>query len=157
MSHGKFVTSPDGERWRVRRRWMDRPLPDLRKRFRDAGSEQSPIDAYDGFWTLDAIGDSGWTGVAIAIATFLFILVFLPLLGVAFELVIVLLIFASGVASRVVLGRPWTVEAINLGDGARSAAYEVKGFGRAGKAVDELAASLAASGPPDRLSGGRRI
>jgi hypothetical protein len=157
MRQGKLVTSPDGERWRVRRRWMDRPLPDVRKRFREAGSERSPIDAYDGFWTMDAIGESGWTGVAIAVAVVLFILVFLPLIGVAFELILVLLVFTSGLAGRIVLGRPWTVEAVNLGDSARSIAYGVKGFGKAGKAVDELATALAASGPPDRLSAGVRI
>jgi hypothetical protein len=136
---------------------MDRPLPDLRKRFREAREERSPIDAYDGFSVLDAIGDSGWAGIAIALAVLLLIVVFLPLLGVAFELILLLLVFFSGIAGRVVLGRPWTVEAVNVSDAERSVAYGVKGFRSAGHAAGELAASLAASGPPARLSRGERI
>ena len=136
---------------------MDRPLPDLRKRFREAREEQSPIDGYDGSSILDVAFDSGWAGVAIAVAVVLLILIFLPLLGVAFELVLLLLVFSSGIVGRVVLGRPWTVEAVNLGDGERSVAYGVKGFRRAGRAVEELTTALAASGPPDRLADGVRI
>lgn len=136
---------------------MNRPLPDLRKRFRDARKERSPIDAYDGSSILDVAFDSGWAGVAMAVAVVLFILVFLPLLGVALELVFLLLVFSSGILGRVVLGRPWRVEAVNLGDGERSVAYGVKGFCQAGRAAEELATSLAASGPPNRLSNGVQI
>lgn len=136
---------------------MDRPLPDLRKRFREAREERSPIDAYDGFSIFDVVDDSGWAGIAIAVGLVLLVLIFLPLLGVAFELVLLLLVFSSGIVGRVVLGRPWTVEAVNLGDGERTVAYGVKGFRRAGRAVEELATALSVSGPPDRLADGVRI
>jgi len=133
---------------------MDRPLPNLRKRFRKAREEGSPIDAYEGFSALDFIGDSGWAGLAIGLAVLLFLVIFLPLLGVAFELIVLLLIFSSGIVGRVVLGRPWTVEAINLDDGKRSIAFGVKGFRKAGRGTEELTTTLATSGPPDRLSEG---
>ena len=131
---------------------MDRPLPDLRKRFRKVGKETSPIDAYDGFSALSVIADSGWAGLAIGLAVLLLIVVFLPLLGVALELIVLLLIFSSGIVGRIVFGRPWTVEAINVDDGERSVAFAVKGFRKAGRGVEELATALAAAGPPDRLS-----
>jgi hypothetical protein len=133
---------------------MDRPLSNLRKRFRKARKETSPIHAYDGFSALDVIGDSGWAGLALGLAVLLLIVIFLPLLGVALELIVVLLIFSSGIVGRVVFGRPWTVEAINLDDDKRSIAFGVKGFRKAGRGVEELATILAAGGPPDRLSEG---
>ncbi len=67
-----------------------------------------------------------------------------------------MLLLGSGIFGRVILGRPWTVEAIDLDDGERSVAYAVKGFGRAGQAVEELSTALAADGPPARLTAGER-
>lgn len=135
---------------------MDRPLPNIRKRLREAGGERSPVDAFDGFSALDVVGDTGWAGLAIAVALVLIIVIFLPLLGVALELIALLLLFCSGIVGRVVLGRPWTAEAVNLDHGERSLALAVKGFRGAGRAAGELATVLAASGPPERLPGGER-
>jgi hypothetical protein len=78
------------------------------------------------------------------------------LIGVALELVLLLLLLTSGLFGRIVLRRPWTVEAIDLDDGERSLAFAVKGFGEAGRAVEELAATISASGPPEQLSSGQR-
>jgi hypothetical protein len=135
---------------------MDRGLPNLRERFRKNRDEPSPIDTVDGFHALDLLGDAGWAGLAIGAAIVLFIVILLPLLGVALELVFVLLLFSSGLIGRVVLGRPWTVEAIGLGDAERSVAYGIKGFRKTGRAVEELATALASDGPPERLSEGER-
>jgi len=135
---------------------MDRPLPSLRKQFRKAREERGPIDAYDGFSALDVIGDAGWPGLVLALVVLLLIVVFLPLLGVALELIVLLVLFGSGIVGRVVLGRPWTIEAINVDNGEQSVAFGVKGFRKAGRASAELAAALAATGPPARLSEGDR-
>ena len=156
MGESQVVTSPDGERWRIRRRWMDRGLPNVRKRFGKDREEATGLDALDAFSALDVIGDAGWAGLAIGVAVLLLVVILLPLLGVALELILLLLLFSSGLAGRVVLGRPWTVEAIDLDDGKRSVAYAVKGFRRASHAVDELATAIAASGPPERLAAGER-
>lgn len=78
------------------------------------------------------------------------------MIGLVLELLLLVLLLGSGIFGRVVLGRPWTVEAIDLDDGERSVAYAVKGFDRAGQAVEELSTALAADGPPERLTAGER-
>ncbi len=155
MATGRVVSSPDGDRWRVRRRWLNRGLPSLRKHVREAKEEVTASGTLDGLMTLDGIG-GGWAGAAIAGAVVVAVLVLLPLLGIALELIVLAVLLASGLAGRVVLGRPWTVEAKNLDDGERSVAYGVKGFRRAGEAAEELAGAIATSGPPERLAAGKR-
>jgi len=150
------VSSPDGDRWKVRRRWLNRGLPSLRKQVREAREERSPIDGFDGFMILDGATSGGWAGPAIAVAVLVVAIIFLPLLGIALELIVLAILFASGLIGRVLLGRPWTVEARNLDDGERSLAFGVKGFGAAGDAAEELASTISASGPPERLSAGER-
>jgi hypothetical protein len=66
------------------------------------------------------------------------------------------LLLVSGLLGRVVLRRPWTVEAIDLDDGERSVAFAVKGYRAAGLAVRELATTISASGPPRQLAQGTR-
>jgi hypothetical protein len=62
MEHGRIVTSPDGARWRVRRRWSNRPFPRPWKRWLRRDEEPSggwgwgsgwsdPFDACDGATT----------------------------------------------------------------------------------------------------------
>jgi hypothetical protein len=131
-------------------------MPSLRKHVREAKSERSPIDGFDGFAILDGASGVGWAGLAIGVAVLLLVVVFLPLLGVALELIVLSVLFVSGLVGRVVLKRPWIVEAIDLDDGERSVAFGIEGFRRAGLAVDELARSLSADGPPERLSAGER-
>jgi len=131
-------------------------MPSLRKRFRETKEERSPIDGFDGLMILDGAASTGSTGLAIGVVAALLVIVFLPLLGVALELVLLLALLGSGIFGRLVLGRPWTVETINLDDGKHSVAYAVKGFRRAGQAAQELATALAAGGPPERLVTGER-
>jgi hypothetical protein len=158
MGQGKDVTSPDGDRWRVRRRWMDRAMPNVRKRFRRNRKESEDGPLLDSFFVPDALDGLGGIAIAIGLAVFavIVIIVLLPLIGLLLELLLVVLLLCSGIVGRVLLGRPWTVEAIDLDEGERSVAYAVKGFRNAGHAVDELSRTLAASGPPDRLSEGER-
>ena len=149
------MISPDGARWRVRRRWLNRGLPSLRKHVREAKEETTETGTLDGLMAPDDVG-GGWAGAAIAGVVVVAVLVLLPLLGIALELIVLAVLLVSGLAGRVVLGRPWTVEARNLDDGERSVAYGVKGFRPAGEAVEELAGAISASGPPERLAAGQR-
>jgi hypothetical protein len=159
MAQGQVVTSPDGQRWRVRRRWMDRGVPKLRSRFRKSREESRGDGILDGLFLPDVF-DGGLAGLAILVVAaaiaIVVVVVLLPLIGLVLELLLLLLLLSSGVFGRVVLGRPWTVEAIDLDDGERSVAYAVKGFRRAGQAVEELANAVAADGPPERLTAGER-
>jgi len=153
---GKQVTSPDGTRWRVRRRWLDRPLPDLHKRFSEYREENSGDGMLDGFWFIDA-GDSPWAGIAIAVGVILLVFLLLPLIGVAIELILLVLLLGSGLIGRVVLRRPWTVEAQNLNAAEHSASYAVKGWQRSGRAAREIATTIELSAPPDRIAEGIRL
>ncbi len=150
------MTSPDGAHWRVRRRWLDRPLPDLRKRFSEYREENTGEGMFDGFWFIDS-GDSPWVGIALAAGVLVLVFVLLPLIGVAIELMLLALLLGSGLVGRVVLRRPWTVEAENLDAAESSASYAVKGWGRSGRAVTEVATAIRASAPPDRISEGIKL
>ena len=147
------MTSPDGDRWQVRRRWLDRGMPKLWERFRRHRKEAEDSNLLDDAYVFDGLAGIGIALVAIAIAVVVTV-VLLPLLGVALELVLLILLFASGLFGRIVLRRPWTVEAIDLDDGERSVAYAVKGFGAAGRAAEELASAISASGPPEQFTAG---
>ncbi len=155
MRGGQIVTSPDGERWRVKRRWTNRPLPDLKRHWReregdppwDVGSDVSFLDLDDGIVASIAVG----------ILIVLLVLVLWPLLGLAFELILLFLLLTSGILGRVFLRRPWIVEATNLDNPGLSTAYPIKGWHRSGQAIEELARAIPATGVPDRLSEGTRI
>jgi hypothetical protein len=151
MGRGKVVTAPDGGRWRVRRRWLDRPLPSIWRRFKESRDE----DLEDG--VLGALPSAdwadGWWAIAIPIALILFVFVLLPLLGVALELIVVIFVFCSGLIGRLFFGRPWIVEADpqDGGAGRRAVAFPVKGWRRAGEAADRLARQIEVAGVPERL------
>jgi hypothetical protein len=130
---------------------MDKPLPDPRGRFR-RDSDRSLADA--GIETLNAIDlmDSPVAALAVAGAALLIFIVLLPLIGFFIELLLVLLVVWSGLAARLVLGRPWIVRAANLDDATQSAAFPVKGWRGSGRAVEELKRVIAVSGKPDLVN-----
>jgi hypothetical protein len=162
MLRSSTITSPDGHHWRVGRRWLDRPLPDLRRRFRvnhdrvvDEGSWFDGLMIPD-FDLLD-FDDSPAAAIAIAIGALLLFLVLLPLIGVALELIVLLVLLWSGIVGRVLFGRPWVVVAANLDDPQRSAAFAVKGWRRSGQAMEELSRAISIDGPPESLISGEPI
>ena len=150
------MTSPDGTRWRVRRRWLDRPLPDLRRRLREYREEGMSDEALDGLMVVD-LADSIWLGALLAGLVVLIAFVLLPLIGVAIELILLVLLLGSGLIGRVVLRRPWTVEAKNLDNEGLSASYAVKGWQRSGQAATEIATAIEASAPPERIAEGVKL
>jgi hypothetical protein len=120
------VTAPDGRRWTVRRLW----LPRMRRRRSDGGDP--------GPWGFDGpvgdIGDVSAAALAVVVLAIL-VLVFLPYVFFLLELVVLPLVFAY----RILLRKPWTVEA--RGDGERNR-WRVVGWRRAGEVVDEIAGAL---------------
>lgn len=153
---GKSVTAPDGSQWQVRRRWLDRPLPDVRRRFREYRESNAGDSLLDGAWSID-FADSIWASIALALFLVLVVIVLLPLLGIALELILLLLLLGSGLVGRVVLRRPWTVEAVNLEDKERSASYAIKGWNRSGRAIAEIATAIRAAGPPQQIAEGVKV
>ena len=133
---------------------MDRPLPDLSSRFRanreKIGEEGGGM--FDGLM-LDFDGldfdDSPAAAIAIAIGALLLFFVLLPLLGVALELIVLLVLLWSGIVGRVAFGRPWIVMAADLDDPERSAAFAVKGWRRSGQAAEELVRAISVTGRPE--------
>jgi hypothetical protein len=151
-----MVTAPDGGTWRVRRRWLDRPMPNLRRLWRKGKREGSAEDLLDAGFALEAV-DAFWPTVAIAIFVALVILVLLPLLGIALELIALIFLLVSGLFSRIVLRRPWIVTAEKLGDPEERVAFAVKGWRDSSEALRELRTTLAAAGPPERLARGEKL
>jgi hypothetical protein len=153
MQRGTIVTSPDGDRWRVKRRWTNRSLPDVRRRFTDNDDGGSAVETgMEGLFS--GLDESIVLSIAMAVLLVLFVLVLWPLLGIAFELVLLFVVLSSGIVGRVLLRRPWIVEATNLDHPERSTTFGVKGWRRSGQAIEELARTIPATGLPPKLAAG---
>ncbi|MEV6814326.1 hypothetical protein [Micromonospora sp. NPDC051296] len=153
------VAAPDGTRWTVRVAWEPRWRALARrfggwrrKRKRDSGSG----DAVDGAVQMGDAATSGSSGgggggfdlgdavfvlvvvfIAVIAAAALFWWVLLPLLLILIDLVVVAVLLVLAVLGRVLLRRPWTVEA-TAGNGERITA-EVVGWRAALRRRDEMA------------------
>jgi hypothetical protein len=161
MGSGSTVKTPDGAQWRVRRRWLDRPLPDLRQRYKANRQEVSDGSAFNATPNLDLgeafAGDNPAAIIAALVLMVVVIFVVLPLLGVALELIGVLALLGAGLFGRVVLGRPWIVIGEKLGDPEERVAFAVKGWRDSSAALRELRTALAATGPPEHLAVGKPL
>jgi len=152
------VTAPDGGRWRVRRRWLERPA--RRRSLRFAPNRLRGEDLLDVAWLpdpsslLDA-ADNPRAGIALVAGGVLLVAIvvvaLLPLLGVALELAVPLSLAGSGVVGRLLLRRPWTIEAVNLERPGERTAFTVVGWRRSRRAIAALAAAIAANGVPSAL------
>lgn len=141
------VTTPTGVDWRVRRRWVNRRLPRLRRvsgeRAADVASESPgswlPVD-------VGGMGDlEGWLLAIVALVVIVFVLI--PLLLFGIELIIVGVVLAAGMIGRLFLGRPWIIEA-NSSRG-EALTWEVAGWRRSRHALDEVARALVADREPE--------
>jgi len=133
---GRTVTAPDGSTWHVGRQWMPwKP--------RHRGPD---VDAGD----MGGIGDLGGddiVGIIIGLLVlitivFLIFTVVIPLVALAVEIILLLILVVWGIGTRVVLRRPWTVRAREK-DGTRELVYKAKGYLRSGRVRDEVAEALA--------------
>ncbi|HET9677393.1 MAG TPA: hypothetical protein VFP21_07820 [Solirubrobacterales bacterium] len=156
MGSGSIVKAADGAQWRVRRRWLDRPAPNLRRSFKANREEATEAGVLDGIFGAPNLTDSG-ASIALGIAVLLVILILLPLLGVALELIALLFLVFSGVVARVVFHRPWIILAEKLGDPEERVAFAVKGWRDSSQALRELRTAIAATGPPERLTVGEPL
>jgi hypothetical protein len=152
MARGSTVTSPDGDRWRVKRRWTDRSMPSLQRHFRKDRGDSVAEGGLEAFPYLDF--DNPGIAIAVAVGALLLFFVLLPLIGIALELILLLLVLWSGLVGRIFLGRPWIVEAVDLDDAARSTAFAVKGWRRSGHAIEEVTRAIVVDGPPESVTEG---
>ncbi|MGN6255845.1 MAG: hypothetical protein ACTHO8_12825 [Solirubrobacterales bacterium] len=155
MGRGTIVTAPDGAKWRVRRQWLEQPLPDLARSFKTHRSKKTERGILNGLTFAD-FGESG-AAIALAIGIVVVVFVVLPLLGVALELIAVVFVLLAGLFGRLLLGRPWIVEAVNLDAPEERVAFAARGWRQSSEALRELRAAIAAAGPPDRIAAGEAL
>lgn len=151
------VLDPEGVRWRVRRRWAPRHNGLLRRfnawrakrRAEGKGGRDSKLlDFID----IPLVGES-LTGVLVGIAlmigfvvsVLLLWFVVFPFVLLVVDLLIVILLAALGTAARVLLGRPWTIEATS--DTGATRTWNVAGALRSRRACREAAEALASGTP----------
>lgn len=135
----RVVTAPDGRTWKVRRRWVHRSvswrggrdLPDV-----------PGLDLLDDeFGILAAIGIIITAIVVAALAVFFVI----PAVIFAVELLFVLVVVVLAAVARILLRRPWTVEARVAGTN-EGREWKVVGWRASGELVETVANRVASSG-----------
>ena len=133
------VTTPGGVAWTVRRRWLPhREGKGVVQRFRKRGKPDAsnfvdlPFDIGDG-------GAGLVIAIVIAVALFLLLLLGWPVLLLGIDLAWLLLVGVLGMIGRIVLRRPWRVEAVSA---AERRNWFVKGYRAAGERRDEVARQL---------------
>ena len=154
MAGTRTVVTPRGREWTVKRRWT---VPGHR------GTAGRPVDTTRGGLGLFGTG-LGLDGVGVE---HLGCLYFLGVVGVVIgvvlaasiaALVVIALVIgllgALGAASRVLLGRPWLVEARS---GTDALAWHVRGYGEAGRVVDQLAEALRRGDESPGAHGAERV
>lgn len=147
----RTVTDPQGQRWRVKTKWLPRRV---RWRGKDV---DVPGELLEGVELLSVGDDLAVLGVIAAalgalIAAVLLVLFVVPAVIFVIELLVVVLLVALGATGRVVLGRPWTVEARLLGTDT-SAEWKVRGWRASSAKVTEIARQIEAGHTPPTTDG----
>ena len=142
------MVGPGGRVWTVGRRWVgDRPR--VRKtrdsEFGGAGSEWGDL--------FDFAFDDITPGAILAALTFVIVVAVLvtvvwPLVAIAVEIVLLLIVFAAGVVGRVLFRRPWTVEARAA---HLRAEWNVIGWRASGELIEDVSRRIAAGEDPRRI------
>lgn len=138
----RVVTDPEGARWRVRRRWLMAPI---RPRYRGADASNFDLPG-GGFDAADGVLGAIVAVIAIIVLAAFVAFVVIPLALLLVEVLIFLVLAGAGLAGRVLLRRPWTLEARRLGASTRMT-WSVAGWRDSREALDEIAAALQAGRP----------
>ncbi len=150
------ITGPDGRQWTVRRRLAPRlgaetVLGRVRRRVAGVMNRTTDgLDVADGCLSFDL--DAIVVVILVLAALLLVVFVVIPLLVVIVDLAILLLLAFLGIVARVVLRRPWVLEAAS-NDGRRHQ-WRVVGWRRSGEQCRHIAQMLSAGivPPADLLS-----
>ena len=143
----RTVVGPDGRTWKVRRKWLTRSVH-WRGSFR-----LRPKEALDALDATDLLGVGGElpfvTWLLLAVAVFVFVAALLPLLVPVLlflgELTFVLLAVVLGLLARVLLRRPWIVEARIVGTN-EGRQWKVTGWRASGEQVETVAERIRSTG-----------
>ena len=93
---------------------------------------------------LDDLG-AAVIGLALVAVVFVLFLVLFPVVALAIEILLLIVLFIAGLFARIVLRRPWHVLA-RTGDAAYR--WPVKGWRASGERVDQIADALASGSMP---------
>jgi hypothetical protein len=103
-------------------------------------------------WSIPPIDVGGAEGLEIllggSVAAVVVAVIGIPLLLFGIELITLGLIVAAGIVARSIFGRPWIVRATPSANPAGALAWEVKGWRRSARLIDEVATELAAGLTP---------
>jgi hypothetical protein len=135
------VKSPDGGDWVVRRRWMkwrpQWPWELQRKPRKDP--DKAGLGWLDLLW-LDELG----LAILATVGVFLLIVfIILPAVVFVFQLVVFVAVLALSVFLRVLLRRPWTVEAVSVQPEGERRTWAVVGWRRSRRVIAEVGQGIA--------------
>jgi hypothetical protein len=138
--------------WKVGREWLPRRVRLRRERELPDGDVSWLADLFDVDFSAGAIV----AAISIAVVgAFLFLIVW-PIVALALELVILVLLFLASLAGRVVLRRPWRVVARTKDPGHAALAWDVKGWRESGRVIEEVAHALESGQKRPQPAGAQR-
>lgn len=140
------VTAPDGVEWRVGRRWVTRRF---RWSWKRRGNPAPDALANAGSFPVPDNLDFG-EGLLLVAAVTAAALILIPVLFFGIEIIVVGALLAAGVVSRVVLRKPWVVDARSRDSltAGRELEWNVRGLRQSRELIDRVAADLAAGREP---------
>jgi hypothetical protein len=144
------IGAPDGRTWRVRRHWLPRLREDrwpvrFRRWARELVRDVRARDVFEGVGCVaDLLEAAAVVAVGLAVVVLVLLLAFVvaPVVFALVDALVVLVLAGLGVLARVVLRRPWTVEALASDD--ERAEWKVVGFRASGALKHDLRARLEA-------------
>jgi len=152
------VKSPDGRQWKIRRRWVprlatERIVARVRHQVPAKGADRTRGGGVDARgWMPFAQIDVVAIVLLVVILVLVALVVVLPLLFVLVDLAILAVLALVGIVGKVVLRRPWVVEAVT--DRGKRHEWRVVGWRRSGERCHEIARSLEAGViPPTDTAG----
>lgn len=155
----KRAVAPDGREWVVRRHWVPRLGAEtwtgrFRRRFSKVSRRGRDVVDVAGDGCVGDIGDGFAVAVVIVVIAAVAIFFVIPAVVAIVDLLIVLAVAVVGVLGRVLLRRPWVIEAT---DGHLRYRWRAVGWRASRRTIDEIAGELAVglplSGEPVLLDG----
>ena len=142
------VVGPDGRTWRVARRWTRRLVRWRRVRQEREGSgrwwDVLPFDTFDVFHLADlhpALAAVAAT-VLLLLALGIGVVFVVPLVLALVDVLVIAAVLVVGAVVRVLLGRPWEVEARTAGPPAEERSWQVRGWRASDRAVHHVARGI---------------
>jgi hypothetical protein len=88
------------------------------------------------------------TGLLVVLGAVVLAVIVIPLLLFGIELIVLGLVIAAAIVGRALLGRPWIVQARCVGGATPVLTWNVSGWRRSARVIDEVAGALTAGRDP---------